>query len=56
MQLILQLEPAARALPQIEGTGACRRSTADGIRFQRSFDFTDGWRLRDALRNELRLR
>jgi hypothetical protein len=31
-------------------------STADAIRFQQSFDFTDGWRLPDALSNELRAR
>jgi hypothetical protein len=31
-------------------------STADGIRFQQSFDFTDGWRLPDALSNEIRAR
>jgi hypothetical protein len=44
-----------RRLYQIEGTAA-GGSTADTIRFQQSFDFTDGWRLPDALSNELRAR
>ncbi len=43
-----------RRLYQIEGTVPAGGSTADGIRFQQSFDFTDGWRLPDALSNELR--
>ena len=42
-----------RRLYQIEGTVPAGGSTADGIRFQQSFDFTDGWRLPDALSNEL---
>ena len=43
-----------RKLFQIEGTVPSGGSTADGIRFQQSFDFTDGWRLPDALSNEIR--
>jgi hypothetical protein len=43
-----------RRLYQIEGRVPAGGSTADGIRFQQSFDFTDGWRLPDALSNELR--
>ena len=43
-----------RRLYQIEGTVPAGGSTANGIRFQQSFDFTDGWRLPDALSNELR--
>jgi hypothetical protein len=45
-----------RRLYQIEGTVPPGGSTADGIRFQQSFDFTDGWRLPDALSNEIRAR
>jgi hypothetical protein len=45
-----------RRLYQIEGTAPAGSSTADAIRFQQSFDFTDGWRLPDALSNELRAR
>ena len=45
-----------RRLYQIEGTVPAGGLTADGIRFQQSLDFTDGWRLPDALRNELRAR
>jgi hypothetical protein len=45
-----------RKLFQIEGTVPAGGSTADGIRFQQSFDFTDGWRLPDALSNEIRPR
>jgi hypothetical protein len=45
-----------RRLYQIEGTVPAGGSTADAIRFQQSFDFTDGWRLPDALSNELRSR
>ena len=45
-----------RRLYQIEGTVPAGGSTANGIRFQQSFDFTDGWRLPDALSNELRAR
>ena len=45
-----------RRLYQIEGTVPAGNSTADAIRFQQSFDFTDGWRLPDALSNELRAR
>jgi hypothetical protein len=45
-----------RRLYQIEGTVPAGGSTADAIRFQQSFDFTDGWRLPDALSNELRPR
>ena len=45
-----------RRLYQIEGTVPAGGSTADAIRFQQSFDFTDGWRLPDALSNELRVR
>ena len=45
-----------RRLYQIEGTVPAGGSTADGTRFQKSLDFTDGWRLPDALRNELRAR
>jgi hypothetical protein len=41
-------------LYQIAGTVPAGGSTADAIRFQQSFDFTDGWRLPDALSNELR--
>jgi hypothetical protein len=41
-------------LYQIAGTVPGGGSTADAIRFQQSFDFTDGWRLPDALSNELR--
>jgi hypothetical protein len=43
-----------RRLYQIEGTVPAGGSTADAVRFQQSFDFTDGWRLPDALSNELR--
>jgi hypothetical protein len=43
-----------RRLYQIEGTAPAGGSTADAIRFQQSFDFTDGWRLPDALSNEIR--
>jgi hypothetical protein len=43
-----------RRLYQIEGTVPAGGSTADAIRFQQSFDFTDGWRLPDSLSNELR--
>ena len=43
-----------RRLYQIEGMVPAGGSTADAIRFQQSFDFTDGWRLPDALSNELR--
>src|SRR5258708_4391514 len=39
---------------QIGGTVPAGSSTADAIRSQQSFDFPDGWRLPDALRNELR--
>jgi len=45
-----------RRLYQIEGTVPAGGSTSDGIRFQQSFDFTDGWRLPDALSNEIRTR
>jgi hypothetical protein len=45
-----------RRLYQIEGTVPAGASTADAIRFQQSFDFTDGWRLPDALSNEIRPR
>ena len=45
-----------RRLYQIEGTVPVRGSTADAIRFQQSFDFTDGWRLPDALSDEIRTR
>jgi len=45
-----------RRLYQIEGTVPAGGSTADGIRFHQSFDFTDGWRLPDDLSNELRAR
>jgi hypothetical protein len=45
-----------RRLYQIEGTVPAGGSTADAIRFQQSFDFTDGWRLPDALSNEIRAR
>jgi hypothetical protein len=45
-----------RRLYQIEGTAPAGGSIADAIRFQQSFDFTDGWRLPDALSNELRPR
>ena len=45
-----------RRLYQIEGIVPAGGSTANGIRFQQSFDFTDGWRLPDALSNELRPR
>ena len=43
-------------LYQVEGTAPAGGSTADAIRFQQSFDFTDGWRLPDALSNELKAR
>jgi hypothetical protein len=43
-----------RRLYQIEGTAPAGGATADAIRFRQSFDFTDGWRLPDALSNELR--
>jgi hypothetical protein len=45
-----------RRLYQIEGKVPAGGSTADAIRFQQSFDFTDGWRLPDNLSNELRPR
>jgi hypothetical protein len=45
-----------RQLYQIEGRVPAGGSTADAIRFQQSFDFTDGWRLPDALSNEIRTR
>lgn len=45
-----------RRLYQVEGKVPAGGSTADAIRFQQSFDFTDGWRLPDALSNELRAR
>ena len=45
-----------RRLYQIEGTVPAGGSTADAIRFQQSFDFTDGWRLPDALSDEIRTR
>jgi hypothetical protein len=45
-----------RRLYQIEGTVPAGGSIADGFRFQQSFDFTDGWRLPDALSDELRPR
>jgi hypothetical protein len=45
-----------RRLYQIEGTVPAGGSTADAFRFQQSFDFTDGWRLPDALSKELRAR
>jgi hypothetical protein len=45
-----------RRLYQIEGTVPAGGSTAEAIRFQQSFDFTDGWRLPDALSNEIRTR
>jgi hypothetical protein len=45
-----------RRLYQIEGKVPPGGSTADAIRFQQSFDFTDGWRLPDALSNEIRAR
>jgi hypothetical protein len=45
-----------RRLYQIEGTVPAGSSTADAIRFQQSFDFTHGWRLPDAVSNELRTR
>ena len=45
-----------RRLYQIEGKVPAGGSNADAIRFQQSFDFTDGWRLPDALSNELRAR
>jgi hypothetical protein len=45
-----------RRLYQIEGTVPAGGSTADAFRFQQSFDFTDGWRLPDALGNKLRAR
>jgi hypothetical protein len=41
-------------LYQIEGTVPAGGSTAEAFLFQQSFDFTDGWRLPDALSNELR--
>jgi hypothetical protein len=43
-----------RRLYQIEGTAPAGGATADAIRFQQSFDFTDGWRLPDALSDEIR--
>ena len=43
-----------RRLYQIEGTVPAGGSTADAIRFQQSFDFTDGWRLPESLSNEWR--
>jgi hypothetical protein len=43
-----------RKLFQIEGIVPVGGPTAHGIRFQQSFDFTDGWRLPDALSNEIR--
>jgi hypothetical protein len=43
-----------RRLYQIEGTVPAGGSAAEAIRFQQSFDFTDGWRLPDALSNEIR--
>ena len=43
-----------RRLYQIEGKVPAGGSAADAIRFQQSFDFTDGWRLPDALSNEIR--
>ena len=45
-----------RRLYQIEGTVPAGGSAADAFRFQQSFDFTDGWRLPDALSNEIRAR
>jgi hypothetical protein len=45
-----------RRLYQIEGKVPAGGPTANGIRFQQSFDFTDGWRLPDALSNEIRTR
>jgi hypothetical protein len=45
-----------RRLYQIEGTVPAGGSNADGLRFQQSFDFTDGWRLPDALSDEIRAR
>jgi hypothetical protein len=45
-----------RRLYQIEGTVPAGSSTADAIRFQQSFDFTDGLRLPDHLSNEIRTR
>jgi len=45
-----------RRLYQIEGTVPAGGSTADGFRFQQSFDFTDGWRPPDVLSDELRPR
>jgi hypothetical protein len=45
-----------RRLYLVEGTVPAGASTADAIRFQQSFDFTDGWRLPDALSNEIRTR
>lgn len=45
-----------RRLFQIEGTVPAGGAAADAVRFQQSFDFTDGWRLPDALSNEIRTR
>ncbi len=45
-----------RRIYQIEGTASAGGSAADAIRFQQSFDFTDGWRLPDALSDEIRPR
>jgi hypothetical protein len=45
-----------RRIYQIEGTVPAGGAAADAIRFQQSFDFTDGWRLPDALSDELRPR
>jgi hypothetical protein len=45
-----------RRLYQIEGRVPAGGSTANAVRFQQSFDFTDGWRLPDALSNEIRTR
>jgi hypothetical protein len=45
-----------RRLYQIEGTVPAGGSTADGFRFQQSFDFTDGWRPPDGPSNEFRAR
>jgi hypothetical protein len=42
-----------RRLYQIVGTVPAGGTTADAFQFQQSFDFTDGWRLPDAPRNEL---
>jgi hypothetical protein len=43
-------------LYQIEGTVPAGGSAEDAFRFQQSFDFTDGWRLPEGLRNEPRAR